>query len=488
MMNAAKWSSQHYRNLWVWLLLGWVVSSADRSITGPVITWMIENHIDFLGASSHPHSLGGLVGSLFFAGYMLTQFPGGYLGDKFGHRTIIVISILWAGITTLMSGLVTGLIGFIALRVITGLGEGVYYSNDRTLIAEMTPFEKRSFGMGVVITGLSIGITLATLLSPYLIQWGNMVLANGNGWRMPFFVLGIATLFVGTGLSRYFNRQNPELPFRSALGQLLKYSVIFLAAIMLVYFLSEYLDLPDYIVAAFELVLAFLLIGFAFGNKGKELSSVLHNKNLILLYIGAVSILWNLWFFGFWSVAIISNAANTSFLKAALTATFNAGAGILGFPAGGFLADYAVKRGWGRKGMLLAFTLIQGVLTLAFGFYLAHGGQSVIVMAILLFVTSLFFNALQPISQALTADLATVEFRGAAFGMWNLIGEMGAVMSPVVSGALRDATGNWTAAVILDGALILASFILILFVREKTATAKPAMGSEGLGKNEKGTF
>jgi MFS family permease len=140
MMNAAKWSSQHYRNLWVWLLLGWVVSSADRSITGPVITWMIENHIDFLGASSHPHSLGGLVGSLFFAGYMLTQFPGGYLGDKFGHRTIIVISILWAGITTLMSGLVTGLIGFIALRVITGLGVGVYYSNDRTLIAEMTPF------------------------------------------------------------------------------------------------------------------------------------------------------------------------------------------------------------------------------------------------------------------------------------------------------------------------------------------------------------
>src|SRR5699024_4144910 len=104
----------------------------------------------------------------------------------------------------------------------------------------------------------------------------------------------------------------------------------------------------------------------------------------------------------------------TSFLKAALTATFNAGAGILGFPAGGWLADYAVRRGWGRKGMLLAFTFIQGLLTLAFGYYLWQGGQSVIVMAILLFVTSLFFNALQPISQALTADIAPLEHRGAA--------------------------------------------------------------------------
>lgn len=473
MGSAAKSIGQNYHKLWIWLLLGWIVSAADRAITGPVITWMIENQVAFLGASDHPHSLGGLVGSLFFAGYMLTQFPGGYLGDKFGHRTIIVISIIWAGVATIVSGLVTGLVGLIALRVITGLGEGAYYSNDRTLIAETTPFEKRSLGMGIVITGLSIGITLAILLSPYLIQWGTAWLPEENGWRMPFLVLGTATLVVGFGLFRYFRTQQPDLPYRSAIRQLLQYSAVFLAAIMAVYFLAESLGLPDYGVTALELILAFLLVGFAFGKKGKELSPVLHNKNLVLLYVAAIAILWNLWFFSFWSVSIITNAAETSFLKAALTATFNAGAGILGFPAGGWLADYAVRRGWGRKGMLLAFTFIQGLLTLAFGYYLWQGGQSVIVMAILLFVTSLFFNALQPISQALTADIAPLEHRGAAFGMWNLIGEMGAVMSPVVNGALRDATGDWTAAVMLDGALILVSFVLILFVREKTAMEKP---------------
>lgn len=479
MEAAASRRWKKYHTLWAWLLLGWIVSAADRAITGPVVTWMIENEISFLGASSQPHTLGGLVGSLFFAGYMLTQFPGGYLGDKFGHRTIIAISVLWAGVTTFVSGLVTGLVGFIALRVITGLGEGAYYSNDRTLIAEQTPFEKRSLGMGVVITGLSIGITLALLLSPYLIQWGTVLLPEESGWRMPFFVLGISTLIAGVGLARYFRAQRPNLPYRGAVLELLKYSVVFFAAIMAVYFLSESLGLPDYVVAAIELILAFLLIGFAFGKKGKEIAPVLYNKNLLLLYLAAIAILWNLWFFSFWSVSIIANAAETSFLKAALTAAFNAGAGILGFPAGGWLSDYAVRRGWGRKAMLLAFTLIQGFLTLAFGFYLMQGGQSVIVMAVLLFVTNLFFNALQPISQALTVDIATPEHRGSAFGMWNLIGEMGAVMSPVISGALRDATGGWAAAVLLDGGLILVSFVLILFVREKLDAGSSVVKASG---------
>ena len=146
-----------YRTLWFWLLLGWIVSYADRTITGPVVSYMIDNDLSFVQNAGSPYSLGGLIGSLFFAGYMLTQFPGGYLGDRFGHRTIIVISIAWAGVATLLGGLATGLLAFVALRVATGLGEGTFYSNDRTVIAEQFPFEKRSLGMGGVIPGSPSG-------------------------------------------------------------------------------------------------------------------------------------------------------------------------------------------------------------------------------------------------------------------------------------------------------------------------------------------
>jgi hypothetical protein len=43
---------------------------------------------------------------------------------------------------------------------------------------------------------------------------------------------------------------------------------------------------------------------------------------------------------------------------------------------------------------------------------------------------------------------------------------MGAVLSPAISGVMRDASGDWTSAVFLDAAIILASFVLLLFVRE----------------------
>ena len=113
-----------YRTMWIFRLLGWTVSAADRALTGPVVTWMIDNDVGFLQSASNPHALGGLIGGLFFAGYMLTQWPGGYLGDRYGHRTVITISLVWAGLATLLSGIVTGLVLFIAIRVLTGLGEG----------------------------------------------------------------------------------------------------------------------------------------------------------------------------------------------------------------------------------------------------------------------------------------------------------------------------------------------------------------------------
>ncbi len=129
--------------------------------------------------------------------------------------------------------------------------------------------------------------------------------------------------------------------------------------------------------------------------------------------------------------------------------------------------------------MLISFTLIEGILTVAFGLYIINGGQDLSVMGTLLFFQALFFFALQPISQALTADIvATPALLGAAFGMWSLVGEMGAVLSPGISGALRDATGEWHAAVMLDAGVILVSVVVLLFVRESKATSAEEQPSE----------
>ena len=324
-----------YRTLWIWLALGWVASGVDRTITGPVTTYMIDNKVPLLQGVENPFAVGGLVGSLLFAGYMLMQFPGGYVGDRLGHRTVIVISIIWAGVATILSGLVTALIGLVALRVITGLGAGLFYSNDRSVITEQTPFEKRSLGMGFVITGLAIGITLAFLLAPPLIGLGTSVFGAEGAWRMPFIALGVAAVVIGFGMHVFFKGQGGEHEFRpayaTALARLGAYAAIFLVAVVGIYFVATRAGLPEWGVALLELGVALLLVGFIFVRLGGEISPVLYNRDLFLIYIAAIAILWNLWFFGFWSVSIIADAAQSSFLQAALTAAFNAGAGILGF-------------------------------------------------------------------------------------------------------------------------------------------------------------
>ncbi|HEY6888816.1 MAG TPA: MFS transporter, partial [Solirubrobacter sp.] len=419
-------------------------------------------NVGFLAGASKPHALGGLVGGLFFAGYMLTQWPGGYLGDKYGHRTIITISLIWAGLATVLSGVITGLVAFIA--------------NDRSLIAEDTPREKRSLGMGVVITGLALGITIATVFTPNLIELGEKVFAADQAWRMPFLILGAATLVVGLSIAVYFRRRQPGLPYARATLHMLGFAAIGLAAVMAVYFVGDAAGLSDLWIAMLEVALALMLVGFVFTRRNTDVGVVLKSRDLVLINIAFIAVLWNLWFFGFWSVSIVADAAGSSFGRSALIAAFNAGAGILGFPVGGWLSDVAVRRGLGRKPLLIGFTSAQFVLTLIFGFVVAAGGANLWLMAALLFSASTFFNAMQPMAHAMVADIAAPEHHGAAFGMNNLIGEIGAVLSPAVNGALRDATGGWSAAIFLDAGLILGAIVLFLFVRE---AARSEVGPTG---------
>ncbi|MCL6445862.1 MAG: MFS transporter, partial [Alicyclobacillus sp.] len=372
------------------------------------------------------------------------------------------------------------LVGFVAVRLLTGIGDGMFYANDRTLVAEVTPFEKRGFGMGVVITGFSIGATLETLLAPSMIQLGSVMFGAEEGWRMPFYIIGLLTIVLGIFMVRFFNQtiseeKRREGSYKAAIVGVSRYVVVFFIGIMVIFFLADRIGISNWGTAVIELAFALILILFAFYSKGNELATVLKNKDLMLLNVACIAVLWNLWFFTFWSVSIVSDGAHSSFLQAALTAAFNGLGGILGYPIGGWLSDYAVCKGWSRKPFLISFTFIQGILTLIFAIYLYHKGHSLIIMGILLFITSLFFNFMQPIQHAMVSDFSSPDQRGSAFGMLNLFGEMGAVISPALGGTLRDVTGTWNSAVLLDAIVVLMSVVLMLFVNTKRAMSKVAL-------------
>ncbi|OPY31237.1 MAG: putative 3-hydroxyphenylpropionic transporter MhpT [Methanomassiliicoccales archaeon PtaU1.Bin124] len=465
-MPAPRTFLKPYHAVWAWLFLAWTVCYIDRSLTGPVVSWMIAHQAGFMAAAPMQHALGGIIGSMFFAGYMLTQFPAGYLGDRFGHRAMVVISTAWAGVTTMASGFARTLFSFVGLRVLTGLGEGAYYSNDRAIVEAVTPPERKGLGMGVVFIGLAAGLTIATTLTPAIMDWAEGEWGGETAWTVPFLIYAPITLAVSFGLGKVLSpRRNGERP-GPALGFLALVSIPMFAAIMLVFFLTLELGMDSVLQAVAVLIMALVLVAIIFKRLGRE-STVLHDRDLVLMYATAIPILYTLWFFGFWALLLVSESSHLGLVGAAVYAGLFGVASAIGYPVGGWLCDRASGRGRGRRDVYVVLCLSVAFLVMLMAWGISGGELDLGVMGALLFLIGVLFSAMQTVHMTLTSDLAPRRMMGQAFGMWNLVGEIGAVLSPVVSGALRDATGDWTLSTMVTAGLLLLSAAGVMAVGRK---------------------
>lgn len=322
-----------YHTTWAWLFLAWMFLYIDRSITGPVVAWMIGSDLPMVSGSSMPHTLGGLIGGMFFAGYMLTQYPAGYLGDRYGRRSMVFLSTLLAAVATLLTGMARSLHAFVAARVLTGLVEGAYYSNDRALIASTTPAEKKGMAMGVIFSGLAVGLTIATLLTPHILGWASGWMGQ-EAWTLPFLLFSVPTFLVALGLWRHVRPAEGE---RQRVGpaavRLLAYSAVLLAILMAVYTVAQDSGLAELVQVGAVALTALALVAVIYSRMGRR-TAVLRDRDLLIMYLSAVPILYALWFFGFWALLVVSESASIGLDGAALYAAFFGLANGLGLSPG----------------------------------------------------------------------------------------------------------------------------------------------------------
>lgn len=468
---------KYYNTIWVMLFLGWFIAYVDRNLMSPIVTYMIENKIGFFGQVTAPHALGGMLSTLFFAGYMAMQFPAGYIGDRFGRKPIIVLSIIWASIGTVLSGLFgKTLFGLLGARVITGLGEGCYYSNDRALIAETTPKDKLAMGMGVSFIGLGMGIVGATIGGAWALKLGVKLWGPELGWTFPFYLWSIPTIIVAF-LLWYFIKPDTikerkagdlsfEYSYSKSLASIFKYAIVFFILIMIVAYAGAYLHVGDVWVSIMILVLALGIMFYIMTSLGKHVGPVFFNKNLQMVYWGALPTLWSLWFYGFWAIKVIKDAAKSGISASGTTAAMFGLAAIIGLPLMGKIADNFYKSGRGRKPALLLAMALHTVFIFALAYYVSIGGTSLYILGGLVFAAGVFLYGTWSVSFALTTDFAPIALVASAFGVWNLIAEIGAILSPVVSGAIRDTTGSWVLPIVINGVLMIGGIICILFINE----------------------
>jgi DHA1 family tetracycline resistance protein-like MFS transporter len=128
-----------------------------------------------LGAASHYF---GILVSLYAAMQFLFAPVIGGLSDRFGRRPIILLSLLGAAASYLLSGFAPALSWLFIGRIVSGI-TGASFSAAGAYIADVTPPEKRAASFGLIGAVFGLGFILGPAMGGLL---------GEVGLRVPYFV------------------------------------------------------------------------------------------------------------------------------------------------------------------------------------------------------------------------------------------------------------------------------------------------------------
>ena len=133
----------------------------------------------------------GLILSCFYFGYMVTQFLGGWLADRFGGKVVLAVGVIWWSVFTVLTppAAALGITVLVVTRILMGMGEGVTFPSIYSLYGKWMPVKERSRAMGLSNSGIPIGQVAALGVAPIIaVYWG---------WEAIFYIFG------GVGLIWY---------------------------------------------------------------------------------------------------------------------------------------------------------------------------------------------------------------------------------------------------------------------------------------------
>jgi len=113
---------------------------------------------------------------------------GGILGDLFGRRRVMLVSVASFGLCAMLSGMAVNLQHLELLRLVGGLGFGAVFPCVFSLVSELTPPGLQ----GRYVTITTLGVPLGSMVGALGVGWALPLF----GWRICFYAAGALTLAV----------------------------------------------------------------------------------------------------------------------------------------------------------------------------------------------------------------------------------------------------------------------------------------------------
>jgi len=354
----------------------------------------------------------GLVLSAFFWSYALLQVPVGLLADRWSLRWLYAGAFaLWSAACGL-TGAVGGLAALILVRIVLGAGESVYLPSSVKLITTLFPSRDRGLPNGLLDSGTRLGLALGAPL----VAW----LTVRYGWRAMFYLVGFLALvwllpwllafpspFPNPAVASPAQERTVQRP--SSWQLTIDRNLVGCCLGFFCYGYYQYLLvtwLPDYFVRV---------------------------RHFTLLEAGAYASLTYL----VWSISA---------------------------PLAGWISDRLIRRGWNET------RVRKGVLSVAFSTGLFLIPAALVAKA----TTAVPLVTAASLVGGSTANLLVI-FQccaprgqvGAWMGMGNFIGNIGGVLSPLITGILISRTGSYFPGFALAPLVLMAGLLSFwLIVRE----------------------
>ncbi|MFC5698806.1 MFS transporter [Pseudomonas sp. GCM10022186] len=394
LLDGARFNAFHGRVLF-WCALIIIFDGYDLVIYGVVLPALMQAwNLTALQA--------GLLGSCALVGMMLGALFFGPLSDRIGRRkTIMTCVILFSGFT-LINGFARTPEEFAICRFIAGLGIGGVMPNVVALMNEYAPKRIRSTLVAIMFSGYSVGGMLSAGLG--------MLLMPSWGWPAVFFVAAVPLLVLPLLV-----RQLPEsLHFLVRQGEMERARALLAKA------------LPEYRPGGGdELVLAT-------GQASKvAISQLFHDGrslNTLMLWVAFFCCLLMVYALSSWLPKLMNAAGYGLNSSLAFLLVLNFGA-IFGAIGGGWLGD---RIGLGR--VLLAF-FILGALSLS----LLALKSPLPVLYLLIGVAGACTIGTQILADACTVQFYPAHIRSTGLGWAMGVGRIGAIIGPLLGGALHAA-------------------------------------------------
>jgi sugar phosphate permease len=173
---------------WVVIFTGLLVTIGAHGFGRMSYTLILPAMRDGLGFT---YTQLGLLEMGNFVGYLFMAIVGGLLAAHFGPRRIIALALVLMGLTLSGMGLVQSFGSALALRTLTGIGNGAAYVPAMSLGAVWFSARLRGLATGIVTAGIGAGTMIAGIAVPAIL--GTF---TSQGWRYAWYTLGGAVLMI----------------------------------------------------------------------------------------------------------------------------------------------------------------------------------------------------------------------------------------------------------------------------------------------------